>query len=373
MFSLKWAEEKIPGFLALADCPQDPRYHLEGDVLIHVKYVYVNVRTHIAQAGIDGNPLAQEDAEILIAAALIHDLKKPQATEEDETTGKVTARGHAELAADATPSLAREIFGLTDQAMIDKLQWVVAHHMHAHQLPQFGEKKRLEYYQHPAWPLLEAFEHCDAMGGQRENGEWGPSNLEFFRQDRPTLLAKAEKEAAGKLLQSRIAAALLAILPASDKKKIGPLKQAVTQRLEEGSQPTDADIARLAQEEYDKTLGKYRVTVTVCDGSPDSVETTIRLPQEMGKEANNQIFVCKMPFGKLSEILKEYILDDLISMYNKEKENPGGRNEYYCEAKKAGQQEYNLPKDTDPQAALKKVEELILDGWSVSCGYYTGF
>ncbi|MBX7221773.1 MAG: AAA family ATPase [Blastocatellia bacterium] len=72
---------------AMQDCPQNPVFHGEGDVLTHTKMVC---------EALAADPLWQaletEDQSVLFAAALLHDVAKPIVTKIDET-GAITARG----------------------------------------------------------------------------------------------------------------------------------------------------------------------------------------------------------------------------------------------------------------------------------------
>jgi tRNA nucleotidyltransferase (CCA-adding enzyme) len=75
----------FPPIAALAGVPQDPRFHPEGDVAIHTAMV-VDRAAEIAEG------LADEEREVLLLAALCHDLGKPATTTVEE--GRVRALGH---------------------------------------------------------------------------------------------------------------------------------------------------------------------------------------------------------------------------------------------------------------------------------------
>jgi putative nucleotidyltransferase with HDIG domain len=80
--------EQCPWLKPLADCPQNPIYHAEGDVLTHTKLV---CEALVAQA--DWRSLPQTAQSILFAAALLHDIAKPAATQ-IAPDGTITAKGH---------------------------------------------------------------------------------------------------------------------------------------------------------------------------------------------------------------------------------------------------------------------------------------
>jgi predicted kinase len=73
----------------LAGTPQDPVYHAEGDVLTHTRMV---VEALAAIPEWRGLPEAERAA--LFAAALLHDIAKPECTAV-EADGRITSRGHA--------------------------------------------------------------------------------------------------------------------------------------------------------------------------------------------------------------------------------------------------------------------------------------
>lgn len=73
----------------MADCPQEPRYHGEGDVWTHTRMVVEEV--------CDSPAWGQADAptrDVLFGAALLHDVGKPDRTRETDE-GRITSRGHS--------------------------------------------------------------------------------------------------------------------------------------------------------------------------------------------------------------------------------------------------------------------------------------
>lgn len=75
---------------AMADCPQSPLFHGEGDVQIHTGMV-----CEALVADPEWRALAPEARGILFAAALLHDVAKPVRTKTDETTGNIVSPGHS--------------------------------------------------------------------------------------------------------------------------------------------------------------------------------------------------------------------------------------------------------------------------------------
>lgn len=83
---------------ALVDCPQNPEYHGEGDVLTHTRMV--------VEALIQDDSWAKADPQtqsVLFAAALFHDIAKPICTYQQ--AGRIVAPGHAAKGARMTQRL----------------------------------------------------------------------------------------------------------------------------------------------------------------------------------------------------------------------------------------------------------------------------
>ena len=81
--------QAYPELVALEECPQDPRWHPEGDVWTHT----LHVTDEAARIG-ERDVLAMEDRATLVLAALCHDLGKPATTE--ITDKGIVSRGHAQ-------------------------------------------------------------------------------------------------------------------------------------------------------------------------------------------------------------------------------------------------------------------------------------
>ena len=69
--------------------PQNPVYHAEGDVAIHTKMVK-NALLNLPEY----QALDEQDQQILLATALLHDVEKRSCTK-TELDGKITSKGHA--------------------------------------------------------------------------------------------------------------------------------------------------------------------------------------------------------------------------------------------------------------------------------------
>ncbi len=89
-WSINWSalEAEFDWLRKLADCPQDPRYHGEGNVLVHTKLVCEALVALLAWRA-----LPPTQRSILFAAALLHDVAKPSSTQV-EADGAITSKGH---------------------------------------------------------------------------------------------------------------------------------------------------------------------------------------------------------------------------------------------------------------------------------------
>lgn len=98
---LDWAslQAEFDWLQSLQDCPQDPRYHAEGDVLTHTRLVCEALIALPAW-----RELSPIERSLLFAAALLHDVAKPAATE-IEVDGSITSKGHVRQGA----KMARQI------------------------------------------------------------------------------------------------------------------------------------------------------------------------------------------------------------------------------------------------------------------------
>lgn len=83
---------RFPWMQTMATCQQEPEWHAEGDVLTHTGMV---LRELCAMS--EWRALRPEERQIVFAAALFHDMAKPQKTRIEE--GKLRSKGHARAGA----------------------------------------------------------------------------------------------------------------------------------------------------------------------------------------------------------------------------------------------------------------------------------
>jgi putative nucleotidyltransferase with HDIG domain len=86
---LAWAETQ-PWAKAMADCPQDPVWHAEGDVWTHTLMVVTEIQRLPEWPSLD-----RGDQVKLMFAALLHDAGKPATTAAEQGAGRIRSPKHA--------------------------------------------------------------------------------------------------------------------------------------------------------------------------------------------------------------------------------------------------------------------------------------
>jgi len=110
----------VPELAAMRLVPQDPRWHPEGDVLTHS----LAAADHAGRL-CDMFEIPTERREIVVLAALFHDVGKPETTRAD--FGKVTSFGHAERGETIVRQMARRF--VWPEQLIAPIAGLVRHHM----------------------------------------------------------------------------------------------------------------------------------------------------------------------------------------------------------------------------------------------------
>src|SRR4030095_16236572 len=80
--------ERFDWLRRMDGCPQDPEWHAGGDVLVHVRMVCEALVALRAW-----RELPEAARHVVFAAALLHDVAKPQFTRVED--GRIRSRGHA--------------------------------------------------------------------------------------------------------------------------------------------------------------------------------------------------------------------------------------------------------------------------------------
>jgi len=168
--------EIAPELVPLADTPQDPGWHPEGDVWTHTLMV-------VDAAATTRDDLPRPQALALMLGALCHDLGKPQTTREED--GRIRSRGHEEAGIGPTVALLDRLrlHTLGGYPVRAQVLGMVAHHLKPGQLYDDRERvsdgaiRRLAARCDPE--LLYRVARADCVG---RTGDFPPVAQEWFRK-----------------------------------------------------------------------------------------------------------------------------------------------------------------------------------------------
>jgi tRNA nucleotidyltransferase (CCA-adding enzyme) len=163
--------ELYPELTALINCPQDPKWHPEGDVWGHTLQVVDQAAALAMRYNWNG-----ELREYLLLAALCHDLGKPACTFKDDK-GTIRSPGHSNKGKEFTRTFLKKIAApkRVDQFALPLIQ---EHMAHMHGAPTPRAIRNLAHRLSPATiELWEALVEADASGrspapASRPAGTW---------------------------------------------------------------------------------------------------------------------------------------------------------------------------------------------------------
>jgi tRNA nucleotidyltransferase (CCA-adding enzyme) len=221
-----------PELMALADTPQDPEWHPEGDVWTHTLLA-------LDQAALLLEGLERPRALAVMLGELCHDLGKPSTTRFED--GRTRSRGHEEAGVAPTGALLDRwnVHSLLGYDLRAQVLALVANHLKPGQLYDDRDKvsdgaiRRLARKCEP--DLLYRVARADCLG--RSPGIFEPVAMEWFR-DRVRELDVALRPPAPLLLGRDVLA--LGIAPGP---RVGEVLRAVYERQLDGA-VTTADEAR---------------------------------------------------------------------------------------------------------------------------------
>ncbi|WP_167631791.1 CCA tRNA nucleotidyltransferase [Mariprofundus ferrooxydans] len=147
-----------PELQALQQCPQDPRWHPEGDVWVHTLQV-VDKAAEMAKK----HHLSRPDREHLLFAALCHDLGKPETTVQ-QPDGRIGSPGHSKAGVPLTRRLLQRMHapGAIGKIVVPLVQ---EHITHLFGDPTARAVRRLAWRLQPAHiELWEMLVEADASG-----------------------------------------------------------------------------------------------------------------------------------------------------------------------------------------------------------------
>ncbi|MGG7307137.1 HD domain-containing protein [Curtobacterium sp. AB451] len=122
-------ERHFPELAAVRDVPQDPHWHPEGPVHVHL-----GLAADAAAASCTADGVTGEDRTVVVLAALLHDLGKAgdgtQRVRGEDGTVRIRSLGHEVSGARAARSLLRRIGA--PRAVVDRVVPAIREHMVAH-------------------------------------------------------------------------------------------------------------------------------------------------------------------------------------------------------------------------------------------------
>jgi len=148
-----------PELKALINVPQNPEYHPEGDVWMHIK----KVADQAAFICFREN-LSEDERKLIMLSALCHDLGKPEKTTTDES-GKIISHGHEDSGIEPTKRFLKSLN--TPNDLIAKVCIIVQYHMRPLLMTEVTEKgvRKLSAQIAPiSIKLLTLFSEADLMG-----------------------------------------------------------------------------------------------------------------------------------------------------------------------------------------------------------------
>jgi putative nucleotidyltransferase with HDIG domain len=157
----------------MAECPQDPVHHGEGDVETHTRMVCEELTSSPRW-----RELGVREREILFAAALLHDVAKPYTTRHEG--GRITSPGHAQRGATRARGMLWEMnveFGAREQ-----IAALVRHHLVPFHLLERTDSQRTLFRvsQSARCDLLGLLAEADARGRVAPDRERLVENVALF-------------------------------------------------------------------------------------------------------------------------------------------------------------------------------------------------
>jgi uncharacterized domain HDIG len=173
-------EAVFPEAAAMRSCPQDPVFHAEGNVWTHTRMV---TECLLEDEGFHAMP--EEHRQVMLLAALLHDVGKPYTTETvwDAVLGRdrISQPGHARLGARMAWSLLWEAG--VPLAVRQRVYWLIAWHQRPFHLLGDGGmmRKAVSFSLIGDWRELLMLANADNRGRISANGSETAETLELLR------------------------------------------------------------------------------------------------------------------------------------------------------------------------------------------------
>jgi putative nucleotidyltransferase with HDIG domain len=167
----------LPELAELADTPQPPKYHAEGDVAAHTRLA------------LEACPLDSEPD--LLWAALLHDVGKPLVTKEED--GRITAHGHHAVGAEIAEHLLERLRMPPERREL--IVWAVRHHtFHLSwnlTTAEQASKRQRRFVAGPNFPFLLELLRVDSIASQGH--PHGMAAYELYKKLREMVVAAGEE------------------------------------------------------------------------------------------------------------------------------------------------------------------------------------
>ena len=173
LFELGMLVEVLPELVALKDFAQPYQYHREGSVWEHTLQALGSIK--------------HKPSLILVWAVLLHDIAKPATFTEEKD--RVHFHGHSELGGEMSEEILRRF--KFPRRLIEKVRWLVEHHMLILTIPEMPRVRQLVWWNHPWMKELLALWRADLLGTT-------PHDLVTYREYR-RLWLEAKKQIPKKL------------------------------------------------------------------------------------------------------------------------------------------------------------------------------
>lgn len=147
----------IPELCKLKGLAQPLEYHHEGDVWDHS----LQSLNSLTDEDAEGNPLPEEPPSLELKwATLFHDIGKYDTFSVDKK--RIRYDKHSEVGAQIAKNILKRL--KFPKKSIDKICWLIEHHMMVVPLFQMPDKRKRHWFLHPWFPDLLELYRADAMG-----------------------------------------------------------------------------------------------------------------------------------------------------------------------------------------------------------------
>lgn len=157
LFEIGALDLLIPELCKLKGLAQPTKYHEEGDVWDHS----LKVLDSLTQEEVDPNPLPANPPSLALKwAALLHDIGKYDTFSIDNE--RIRYNKHSEVGAEIAKKILNRL--KFPKKIIDRAQWLIAHHMMVVPLFEMSDGRRRHWFLEPGFEELLEIYRADAMG-----------------------------------------------------------------------------------------------------------------------------------------------------------------------------------------------------------------